>query len=70
MGVHSPGISRIPDPARNTAVTVVLMGAPLASVKPARTINAEPTTRRMRSKPKPGQPPANVEYKRRTEAPF
>jgi hypothetical protein len=24
----------------------------------------------MRSKPMPGQPPANVEYKRRTDTPF
>ena len=72
MGVQSPGIRRIPDPVRNTAITIVSMdaGASLASVKPARITSAEPTTRRMRSKPKPGQPPANVEYKRRTDAPF
>jgi hypothetical protein len=36
----------------------------------ARTTSAEPTTTRIRSKPVPGQPPANVEYKRRKDAPF
>ena len=70
MGVHSPGIRRIPDPAKNTGVTAVFMGTPLASIKLARAISAEPATKRRRSKPAPGQPPANVEYRRRTDEPF
>ena len=32
----------------------------------ARTTSVDPATRRRRSKPVPGQPPAKVEYKRRT----
>ena len=45
-------------------------GGSLHSLKLARTISAEPATRRMRSKPVPGQPPANVEYRRRNTHPF
>ncbi len=37
--------------------------------KPARTTSTEPTTKRIRSKPVPGQPPANVEYNRRNTHP-
>jgi hypothetical protein len=40
-------------------------GGSLRSVKPARTTSAEPATTRIRSNPVPGQPPANVEYRRR-----
>jgi hypothetical protein len=45
-------------------------GGSLQSVKLALPINAEPTTKRISSKPVPGQPPANVEHKRRKYAPF
>ena len=48
----------------------MLIGGSVHKVKPARTISAEPTTERMSIKPMPGQPPANVEYKRRNRAPF
>jgi hypothetical protein len=69
-GVHSPGIRRIPHPAKNTDITVVLIGwGSLHKVALARTISAEPTTKRMRSKPMPGRPPANVEYRRRKMRP-
>src|SRR5271166_3816858 len=71
MGVHSPGIRRIPQAARSAHVIVVFIGGgSRQSVELARTISAEPTTKRMRSKPMPGQPPANVEYRRRKQAPF
>jgi hypothetical protein len=39
------------------------------NLKAARATSDEPTTRRMRSKPVPGQPPANVEYNRRKTHP-
>jgi len=45
-------------------------GGSLNSVKLALTVSAEPATTRIRSKPVPGQPPANVEYRRRKDAPF
>ena len=70
IGVHRPGMRRIPDAARNTEVMAVWIGGPLHPVELARTSSVEPATRRMRSKPMPGQPPANVEYKRRTDTPF
>jgi len=66
IGVHRPGIRRIPDPARNAEVIVVCVGGLLHRVELARTTSAEPPIRRMRSKPMPGQPLANVEYNRRT----
>jgi len=65
-GVHIPGIRRIPHPAKNTDIIFVLVGeGALHRIELASTISAEPTTTRMRSKPVPGQPPANVEYRRR-----
>ena len=71
IGVHRPTISRIPAPIKSTAGIVTFIGGrSLHSLKPARTISAEPTTTRMRSNPVPGQPPANVEYSRRNHAPF
>ena len=65
MGVHKPNISKIPDPKRIAEVIVMFSGGSRHSHRPPRTTNIEPTTRRMSSKPVPGQPPANVEYKRR-----
>jgi len=71
MGVHKPAITSIPAPNKSTAGTVTFSGGrSLHRLKPARTISTEPTTTRMRSKPAPGQPPANVEYSRRNDAPF
>ena len=70
MGVHSPGIRRSLHPARNAHDIVSVMGGSLHSLPLACTRSAEPATRRMRSKPVRGQPPANVEYKRRNTHPF
>src|SRR5208283_2210697 len=70
MGVHSPGIRRSPHPARNTDDIVSVMGGSLHSLALASTRSVEPATMRMRSKPVPGQPPANVEYNRRNTQPF
>jgi len=69
-GVHRPEMRSIPQAARNAWVIVVLIGGSRHKVKPARATNEVPTTKRMRSKPVPGQPPANVEYRRRNSAPF
>jgi len=67
IGVHRPAIRRIAHPARNAAVMVVCVGGLFHTVGLARITNAEPIARRMRSKPVPGQPPANVEYRRRND---
>jgi len=66
IGVHKPAISRTPAAIKSTAGIVTFIGGgSLHSLKLARTTRVEPTTKRMRSKPVPGQPPANVEYRRR-----
>src|SRR5215469_4160439 len=71
MGVHKPAINRIPPPIKRMAGIVTLIGGgSLNSVKPAPAASAEPATTRIRSNPVPGQPPANVEYRRRKGAPF
>jgi hypothetical protein len=70
MGVHTPGIRRIPDNNKKEHVTTTFKGGSLHRIEFARITKAEPRTSRMRSKPIPGQPPANVEYKRRKDAPF
>jgi len=70
IGVQRPAMRRSPHPASNAALIAVLIGGSCQSVEIALNISAEPTTRRMRSNPMPGQPPANVEYRRRTQAPF
>jgi len=68
IGVHKPTMSRIPAPIKAMAGMVTFIGGgSLHSLKPARAISTEPTTRRMSSKPVPGQPPANVEYSRRKD---
>lgn len=71
IGVHKPTISSIP-PAIKSTVGIVppTLGGSHHSLQLARTTSAVPTTKRRRSKPVPGQPPANVEYKRRNFAPF
>jgi hypothetical protein len=66
MGVHNPAMRRMPAASESTARIVMFKGGSIHSLEAARTTNAEPITRRMKSKPVPGQPPANVEYRRRT----
>jgi len=66
MGVHNPAIKRMPAPMASTAGMVTFKGGSVHSLEAARTTSAEPITKRMKSKPAPGQPPANVEYSRRT----
>jgi hypothetical protein len=70
MGVHKPTISSIPAPIKITAGIVTIVGGSLNSRQLARTTSTDPITRRISSKPAPGQPPANVEYKRRKGASF
>jgi hypothetical protein len=70
MGVHKPTINSIPAPIKSRAGIVTFIGGgSLHSLKLARTTSEEPTTKRMRSKPVPGQPPANVEYNLRKTHP-
>ena len=64
-GVHSPAVRRSPDPARDAEVSVVWTEGALHSPGLARRTRTAPTTRRMSSKPIPGQLPVNVEYRRR-----
>ncbi len=61
MGVHKPSIKRNPATRAIAAVIVMFGGGSPHSRKPARRTSTPPMTRRMRSKPVPGQPPANVE---------
>jgi hypothetical protein len=68
-GVHRPGMRRSPNPVRNAEISVVVTWWLLHSGEFARRSNEAPRTRRMRSKPIPGQPPANVEYRRRKTHP-
>ena len=70
IGVHKPTISSVPAPNKSTARIVSFIAGSTHSLKLARTTRTEPTTTRMSSKPAPGQPPANVEYNRRNDAPF
>ena len=65
MGVHSPESRRSPIPVNNADITIVWIGELLHTAELARATSVEPRTRRMRSNPMPGQPPANVEYRRR-----
>jgi len=69
MGVHKPAMSKTPANIKRTDVTVTFIGEPPEILELARTISAEPMTRRSRTRPIPGQPPANVEYKRRNMEP-
>ena len=66
MGVHNPTMSRMPAAIERTAKIVTFKGGSVHSLEAARTTSTAPITERMRSKPVPGQPPANVEYSRRT----
>jgi len=66
MGVHNPAMRRMPAASKTTVTIVTFKGGSIHSLEAARTTSAEPITKRMKSKPVPGQPPANVEYSRRT----
>jgi hypothetical protein len=59
-GVHSPATRSSPGPAKDAKVSVARNGESLHSGQLARTRRTQPMTRRMTSKPMPGQPPANV----------
>jgi hypothetical protein len=65
MGVHRPTTRRTPDDSRNADVIVAFSAGSLHKIELARATSTYPTTIRIRSKPRPGQPPANVEYRRR-----
>jgi hypothetical protein len=59
-------IGSTPASINSTAGVVTFIGGrSLHGLKPARAASTAPTTERVRSKPVPGQPPANVEYRRR-----
>ena len=64
-GVHNPAMRRSPATASNAQATIVCNGGSLQSRGPAYQRRTAPTTSRISSKPIPGQPPANVEYRRR-----
>ena len=66
IGVHKPAMRRIPAAIESMARAVTKKGGSIHSLETARTTRAEPMTKRNNSKPVPGQPPANVEYSRRT----
>jgi hypothetical protein len=70
MGVHNPATRRMPAPMASTAGMVTFKGGSIRSLEAARTTSEEPITKRRRSKPVPGQPPANVEYSRRNDTPY
>src|SRR5215475_6141532 len=59
-------MSKMPAAIESTARIVTFKGGSIHSFETARTTSAEPITKRKSSKPVPGQPPANVEYSRRT----
>ena len=64
-GVQSPATRRSPNIASDAEVSVMCDGGSPHSTSPVFTRRTQPTTRRMTSRPMPGQPPANVEYRRR-----
>ena len=65
IGVNSPMMRRTAAAARSTAKIVKGMAGLLSRTEPALLTKANPTTSRIKIRPIPGQPPANVEYKRR-----
>ena len=64
-GVHNPAMRRSADSASEAEATIMCNGGSLHSLGPACQRTTAPTTSRISSKPIPGQPPANVEYRRR-----
>ena len=65
MGVHNPAMRRIPAASKITDAIAIRISGLLSNLEPARATKAPPTTRRINRRPAPGQPSANVEYKRR-----
>jgi len=65
MGVHNPEIRRSPQTAKNADIIIVWIDESPHTAELARATSAAPRTRRMRSNPIPGEPPAKVEYRRR-----
>ena len=63
-GVHNPAMRRSAASASDAEATMC-NGGPLDSPGPACQRTTAPTTSRISSKAIPGQPPANVEYRRR-----
>lgn len=61
MGVHKPRIKRNPATRSIAAVIVALSGGSPPNRELARKTSTQPMIKRMRSKPMPGQPLANVE---------
>src|SRR5580692_4674831 len=64
-GVHKPISRSSPAPMPNTDNTVTRVEGSLYSRASARQIKANPSTTRIRRRPTPGQPWANVENRRR-----
>ena len=69
MGVQRPAIKKIPHTARRIREMLPL-GPWIKITESVRQMSATPRTRRMIKRPTPGQPPANVEYRRRNVTPF
>ena len=65
IGVSSPIIRKIAAAATRTDKIVMGMAGPLSRAEPALLTKTNPTLSRIKMRPIPGQPPANVEYKRR-----
>lgn len=70
IGVQAPAMRRIPQTATTIVAIVAWLGASIQNAGFARRISATQRMTRIRSRPIPGQPPANVEYKRLNDAPF
>src|ERR1700722_11552280 len=64
-GVHKPISKSSPAPMPNTDSTVTRVEGSLYNRATARQIKANPSTKRIRRRPTPGQPWANVENRRR-----
>jgi hypothetical protein len=64
-GVHKPASKSAPAPVSNTHRMITCIGWASHSLVTPRSINAIPTTRRIRRRPTPGHPRAKVENNRR-----
>ncbi len=65
MGVHKPKMRKMPQKRRTAENAVMVSVGSPQNRKLAWTTSTEPRTSRIRSKAVPGQPAANVEYRRR-----
>ena len=68
-GVHRPGMRRSPHATESMELIPAAVGGSLHNIRVVWTTTTEPPIRRMPSKPMPGNPPANVEYRRRKSNP-